>query len=229
MAGLVGGKRVGRLDERDWKAAEFSREFGRLAAPYVSEGGTLSVNSRENLTTFGIHFAGNDVVMFNYERMKNISKVLMRYLYRREWKEKCVTVSEIAEWTKRGRYKGRVDAARGLKEVAMEGGMVCGPLAVEELPMVMPSQGEKGQYTGLVLLSFRVEEGVETLERLRRAVNLWPQTLLSFVGATGRSLEVVLPYRLVGGGVPAAKPQGTMIRILRGCGKPCRGSGSTSA
>lgn len=136
----------------------------------------------------------------------------MRYLYRREWKEKYVTISEIAEWTKRGRYKGRVDAARGLKEVAMEGGMVCGPMAVEELPMVMPAQGEKGQYTGLVLLSFRVEEGVETLERLRRAVNLWPQTLLSFVGATGRSLEVVLHYRLIGGGVPAGEPQVALFR-----------------
>ncbi len=139
--------------------------------------------------------------------MKDMNKVLMRYLYRREWKEKYVTVYEIAEWTKCGKYKARVDAARGLKEVAMEGGLVCGPLAAEELPKVMPAKGEQGCYTGLVLLSFRVDEGVEALERLRRSVNLWPQTLLSFVGATGRTLEVVLPYRLSGGGVPAGEPQ----------------------
>ena len=139
--------------------------------------------------------------------MKDINKVQVRYLYRHEWKEKYVTLSQIAEWTRSGKYQGRVDAARGLRETPMEGGMVCGPMAADELPMVMPARGAEASYTGLVLLSLRVDEGVEALEQLRRTVNLWEQTVLSFVGATGRSLEVVVAYRLTGGGLPAEETQ----------------------
>ncbi len=139
--------------------------------------------------------------------MKDISKLLMKYLYRREWKEKYVTLSQIAEWTKSGKYRHRVDAARGFREISVDGGMVCGPMAAEELPKVMPANGAGPSYTGLVLLSFRVDEGVETLERLRRTVNLWEQTVLSFIGAEGRSLEVIVAYRLTGGGLPADEPQ----------------------
>ena len=139
--------------------------------------------------------------------MKDINKIQVRYLYRHEWKVKYVTLSQIAEWTRSGKYQGRVDAARGLRETPMEGGMVCGPMAADELPMVMPARGAEASYTGLVLLSLRVDEGVEALEQLRRTVNLWEQTVLSFVGATGRSLEVVVAYRLTGGGLPAEETQ----------------------
>ena len=139
--------------------------------------------------------------------MKDINKVQVRYLYRHEWKVKYVTLSQIAEWTRSGKYQGRVDAARGLRETPMEGGMVCGPMAADELPMVMPARGAEASYTGLVLLSLWVDEGVEALEQLRRTVNLWEQTVLSFVGATGRSLEVVVAYRLTGGGLPAEETQ----------------------
>ena len=118
--------------------------------------------------------------------MKDISKLLMKYLYRREWKEKYVTLSQIAEWTKSGKYRHRVDAARGFREISVDGGMVCGPMAAEELPKVMPAKGAEASYTGLVLLSFRVDEGVETLERLRRTVNLWEQT-----GITGTVLLII--------------------------------------
>ena len=72
--------------------------------------------------------------------MKDINKVQVRYLYRHEWKVKYVTLSQIAEWTRSGKYQGRVDAARGLRETPMEGGMVCGPMAADELPMVMPTR-----------------------------------------------------------------------------------------
>ena len=134
--------------------------------------------------------------------MKDIGKVQMCYLYHGKWREKYVSLSEIAGWIGSGKYQAGVNAARGLTAVAMEGGMVSGPMAAERLPKVLPAKGLSSGYTGLVLLSFSVAEGMETLERLRRAVNLWEQTLLSFVGATGRSLEVVVPYRLIGGGLP---------------------------
>ena len=132
-----------------------------------------------------------------------MTKVLMKYLFRQQWREKWVTLQNVADWTRRGKYQKRVDAARGLREYPMVGGMTCGPIVQEELPWILPAIGERGTYTGLVLLSFQMEGGVETLERLRRKVNLWEQTMMSFVGVSGKSLKVLIPYRLTGGGLPA--------------------------
>ncbi|MBQ6378030.1 MAG: hypothetical protein IJJ56_04470 [Prevotella sp.] len=139
--------------------------------------------------------------------MRKTNKVLMKYLYRQERKEKCVTLEDVLDWTREGKYRHRVEAVRGLDEVAMTGGMVSGPLAADDLPVVMPAVGERGGYTGLVLLSFRVDGGMEVLERLRSVVNLWEQTLMSFVGTSGRSLKVLIPYRLMDGGLPADAAQ----------------------
>ena len=124
--------------------------------------------------------------MNNTKLMNETTKVLMNYLYRHERKEKCVTLENVLDWTREGKYRHK---------------------AVEKLPKVMPAIGEKGSYTGLVLLSFRIEEGIETLERLRKVVNLWEQTLMSFVGTSGQSLKVLIPYRLVGDGLPTAASQ----------------------
>ena len=131
-------------------------------------------------------------------------KVRMRYRYRREWHEKYVTLEQVWRWTRDGKYQARVEAARGMKDITTStvDGMVRGDIAADDLPIVWPSQGEKSQYTGLVLLEFRVDDGYDVLEQLRRKVNLWPQTLLSFTSATGRSLLVLIPYRLTGGGLP---------------------------
>ena len=139
--------------------------------------------------------------------METENKVLMKYLYRRERREKGVTLEKVVEWTRNGRYKHRIEAVRGLRQIPMEGGMVYGQVAAEELPRILPAMDEKGGYTGLVLLSFRIQEGHETLERLRQKVNLWEQTLLSFVGSSGRSLKVLVPYRLEGGELPKGASQ----------------------
>ncbi len=131
----------------------------------------------------------------------------MKYLYRQAWKEKLVTLDSVVDWIREGKYQHRVEAVRGGRTVARAGGMFSGPIAAEELPMVMPSKGEKGAYTGLVLLSFRISDGFERLNQLRKVVNLWEQTLLSFVGASGESLKVLIPYRLTGGGLPTDAAQ----------------------
>ncbi len=139
------------------------------------------------------------------------NKLRMRYLYRGEWHVKYVTLESLYKWMLEGKYQNRVEAARGLRTINMTGGMVSGSLAADELPMVWPAQGEKGQYTGLVLLEFRVDEGFEVLKSLRQRVNLWPQTLLSFESADGRSLLVLIPYRLTEGGMPATEVQATLF------------------
>ncbi len=135
--------------------------------------------------------------------MKDNRKVLMKYLYRQEWKEKYVTLSEVHRWVSEGKYLHRVEAVRELREIAVEGGMVGGTIAAEALPRIRPAMGANGSYTGLVLLSFRLREGQDVLERLRAMVNLWEQTLMSFMGSSGRSLKVIIPYQLTGGGLPA--------------------------
>ena len=136
----------------------------------------------------------------------------MRYLYRQEWKEKLVTLNSVVEWMREGKYQHRIEAVRGGRTVAKTGGMFSGPIVADELPMVMPAIGEKGAYTGLVLLSFRITDGFERLQRLRQAVNLWEQTLLSFVGASGQSLKVLIPYRLIGGGLPSDAKQVSLFQ-----------------
>jgi len=147
----------------------------------------------------------------DFSTMGMTNKLRMRYLYRGEWHVKYVTLESIYKWMLEGKYQNRVEAARGLRTINMTGGMVSGSLAADELPMVWPAQGEKGQYTGLVLLEFRVDEGFEVLKSLRQRVNLWPQTLLSFESADGRSLLVLISYRLTGGGMPATEAQATLF------------------
>ena len=139
--------------------------------------------------------------------MNRTIKLKMKYRYRGEWRVKYVTLENVWKWIQEGRYQNRVAAVRGLGEINSVGGMLEGDLAAEELPVVWPAKGEDDQYTGLVMLEFLVEEGCEVMERLRQRVNLWPQTLLSFLSADGRSLLVLIPYQLTGGGLPETDEQ----------------------
>ena len=141
--------------------------------------------------------------------METMTKLRMKFRYRKEWREKYVTLESIWKWVRNGKYLARVEATRGLRDITTStvDGMVTGDIAADDLPIVWPAQGEKGVYTGLVLLEFRVDDGFDALERLRQRVNLWPQTLLSFVSANGRSLLVLIPYRLTGGALPVAESQ----------------------
>ena len=145
----------------------------------------------------------------------------MNYRYRHQWRTKLVTLADVARWIREGKYAHRVNAVRGMEIVQTDYGMESGPMAAEWLPKVLPAKGipryqsssvssqkeEEVGYTGLVLLSFRITTGLETMEQLRRKVNLWQQTLISFVGATGQTLEVIIPYELTSGGVPTDEQQ----------------------
>ena len=61
---------MGEQNERVLEAIEFSREFERLAAPNKIFIGSKVLNFLENSAALGILFAGRDVVMVNFERMK---------------------------------------------------------------------------------------------------------------------------------------------------------------
>ena len=168
--------------------------------------------------------------------METNGKLRMKFRYRGEWHEKYVTLESVWNQTRNGKFRARVEATRGLRDIktSIVDGRLSGDLAAEDLPMVFPSQGVnpgrkagtgvrngasagmpgggEGTYTGLVLLEFRVDEGQEVLERLRRRVNQWPHTLLSFMDATGRSLMVLVSYRLTGGGLPVEERQVALFR-----------------
>lgn len=111
--------------------------------------------------------------------MNKTTSVRMTYHFRKELRSKCVTLDEVAGRIASGYYQRRVNAVRLLDEVPTELGMNSGTIAAEGLPSIYPAWGLEG-YTGLVLISFRIAEGQEILERLRRQVNLWQQTLMPF-------------------------------------------------
>ncbi len=133
-------------------------------------------------------------------------KILCHYRYRKEWREKYMTLDKIAALIRQGHYASRVNAVRNVSALQSEVGLISGTLAAEELPYFLPAKGRQG-YTGIVALSFRVTGGQQALERLRQQVNVWQQTLLSFVGSSGLSLKVLIPYQLPDGTLPTEPQQ----------------------
>ena len=149
-------------------------------------------------------------------RMNNMenqtSKLLTSYKYRNEWRNKSLTIREIHQVIRDGKYARRVSAVRGEEDIRTEYGVTNGPVAAEDLPVVYPSRNEHDGYTGLVLLSVRVEERLDRLERLRQMVNRWPQTLLTFLGTSGQSLKILMPYLLPDGTLPVGEQQVQLFR-----------------
>lgn len=122
--------------------------------------------------------------------------VRMEYLHRRFMKEKVVSLSDVHRWIVEEKFRKRVDAVRGKELIMTREGMEAGYVAAEELPRVYIADT-----VGLVLLSVRAVD-MEQLESLRKRVNVFPQTLLSFVGSSGRSLKIVMRFALLDGSVP---------------------------
>ena len=144
--------------------------------------------------------------------MKDERKVLMKYFYRKERREKYIKLSDVYEMTKGGRYEKRVHTVRGVDmadDIGKAGNSI---IAAEKLPRIYPSCGPDHSYTGLVFLSFRTNQGMSALEQLRRLVNVWDHTLMSFVGSSGQSLKVLIPYRLTEGGLPTDETQTALFQ-----------------
>ena len=62
-------------------------------------------------------------------------------------------------------------------------------------------------YTGLVLLRVSNLRDIDEAVAVRQGAGLMPHTLLAFVGADGRSVEIVCRGELKGGGLPAEKEE----------------------
>lgn len=126
----------------------------------------------------------------------------MSYLYHGMEKTKSVAATTIHKVLLTAHYQ------RSIKAVRLDGGQqsaiprVMGRKAASRLPKITPALSEQG-YTGCVLVGFRVTGGQGQLETLRQRINLFPQTLLSFVGSSGCSLKVVMPCTRADGSLPA--------------------------
>ena len=139
-------------------------------------------------------------------------KVRLKYLYCRKWYEKHVSISKIRDDIANGKYQRRVNAVRNNDTIMTMMGRTDGRSAASELPAFYPSTGDDGRFTGLVLLSVKTPEGQQQLEKLRALVNTWPQTLLSFAGASGMTLKIIIPVVLTDGTLPKDEQQEQLLR-----------------
>lgn len=118
----------------------------------------------------------------------------LHYKYREKWISKNLTVSEIVEMIRTGKYKKSIAEAQESLEVVRlakhkERVTVC-----EDVPYVVWSRGAEG-YTGMVLLSLPCKDKKQ-VEALRRQVNAYHHVVCSFCGVSGYSLKVVVAYTL---------------------------------
>ena len=93
--------------------------------------GVLSTGFSRELAAVGTFLAVRVTIKKTQKPMEKENKILMKYLYHHVWKEKYVTLTRVADWTRTGKYEHRVEAVRGLREVAALGGMVNGQIAAE--------------------------------------------------------------------------------------------------
>lgn len=98
-------------------------------------------------------------------------------------------------------------------------------LAAEKIPVVLfgatlKRDGEKVgvvSYTGLVLLSIGNLIGKAEAAGVRRRVAGFPQTLACFIGSSGRSIKVVIPFTLPDGLLPETEEQIRFFMLMLTC------------
>lgn len=57
-------------------------------------------------------------------------------------------------------------------------------------------------YNGLVILEINKLTGIKEATELRNFVSTFPQTLLAFIGSSGKSVKLIVPFRLTDGTLP---------------------------
>ncbi len=134
--------------------------------------------------------------------MQKQNKVRMDYLYRKEWKKKNMTMNELWQQVKDGKYLRLVKGVRGEDAVMTSTGLGIKDVAASDLPKIWPAWESDGRYTGRVLLSFRIVDDGQLLQWLRQRVSEMPQTELVMTGSSGTSLKVVMRYSLPDGLLP---------------------------
>ena len=132
-------------------------------------------------------------------------------IYRKGGKkiEKKMTVSEFHHLLTSDKYVHYVRALRTLvgANIMIDSGEI--PEA-ERLPEVYVSVGDAG-YSGLIILSMTLTDRTPSLETMRRTVDMLPQTIMSFVGSSGRTLKVLTSVTLPDGTLPADQHESELL------------------
>lgn len=128
-------------------------------------------------------------------------------LERDEIKSRNIALSDLYKQIRDGKYERRINTLRwklgsciNLENTTIE--------ESEKLPVIRFGQSSSPDsnaerplsYTGLVLLSFDTDESDRELVRLE--ANKLPQTLMSFIGASGNTLKIVVAFTLPNGNIP---------------------------
>ena len=124
-----------------------------------------------------------------------------------EIKNRNIALCDLYKQIREGKYERRINSLRwklgsciNLENTTIE--------ESEKLPVIRFGQvvaqdiGTAGatSYTGLVLLSFGTDDSNRDI--IRSEANKLPQTLMSFTGASGSTLKIVVPFTLPDGNLP---------------------------
>ena len=144
-----------------------------------------------------------------------MAKVTVIKKYRNTETLRTMELSEVVHHIQSATYAEEVEEARGIslitELVRREDGSVTGAEnftdKVPRVCLALEMENRKGQrirkaYTGMVLLEVNNLTSYDEAVAIRQGAGLMPQTLLAFVGASGRSVKIVCRGELFGGGLP---------------------------
>lgn len=133
-----------------------------------------------------------------------MDKVKFDYYYRKQAKTRLESVENVIGMIREGRYEKVVNDLKSMVNYAVGNNIDKSIHSEQEVPRVFWSQGANG-YTGIITVTLPFGENLSTLAKLRETVNMLQQVMCSFVGSSGRTLKVLMPYTILGKGTDGAK------------------------
>ena len=138
-----------------------------------------------------------------------MKQITIRYRHGGKTIERMMTVSEFQQLLASDKYVRYVRALRTIVGTGINIGLG-DPAEAERLPEVYVSIGEFG-YSGLLMLSMTITQRTPSLETLRHAVDMLPQTIMSFVGSSGKTLKVLTSVTLPDGTLPTNEREAELL------------------
>lgn len=129
-----------------------------------------------------------------------MKQITIRYRKSGKTIEKTMSVSEFHQLLTSEKYVRHVRALRAIVGTGINMGTGDIPEA-DRLPEVHVAVGASG-YSGLLMLSLTITDRTPPLETMRHIVDILPQTIMSFIGSSGRTLKVLTSVSLPDGTLP---------------------------
>lgn len=126
------------------------------------------------------------------------------YYFRNEVKTKMMSVCDVIKAVREEKYMRQVSELRESVDFCIANSRDESAGQMSKLPVIHWAEGTDG-YTGMVVLTLPVGDNMERMEELRTAMMRLQQVLCVFTGSSGKTLKVVLPYRVSDGAMPVEK------------------------